>query len=649
VVTAVLVDERSLVGGGKWSGEIEWYGGEGAAGEVETVRKVGAVVAAAAAAAAAAVERERGGGETTTEAEAEAEAEAVRRVLPEHAHVSSVVGEAGEEVTFERLVRADDAATIVEVRVGPGSIVPKPPVVVAETPPPAAAPPARKPRKGRKSKAAKKEREREEERERERERPRVVRCAIGDVNVVAVGADGCSRYLDEEGRAVPVPPDWAASVSTAAAQLATPTTSVLALALDDVFVALVRLRPAPVVGAVAALRDLAEAGVRTILVSGATAAETVAGGVTLGLLSREQAAVKEGTGSTVHGPSIGSLTADAWDDLLARPTPVFARATPHDKRTIVTTLQTRGIVTAVVAADVTNVLALQAADVALTVGEDAAPDAVHAADFHLVRGDLRAILPLIQRSRALPENLARMFDLAQAHVLPQLVPAFLTLCAGMPPALTPASLIIFNLGTEVAPSVALALQNPETDLLRRPPTTKGWRSHVAYAHGVAGTSIAAAALVAFFVTLCRTGIPLSSLPHSYADHWHPAAEPLVLEGGLTLSAAEQTALLGEAQSSYFLTVALAQLWHTFFLKSTRRSIFSTPLWDNKRLNAALALKFAVIVVYLFTPAASQLLGAALPGPPGFLLHFGPFFILFFYSEFTKAKDRCHCREERKGL
>ena len=97
------------------------------------------------------------------------EAEAVRRVLPEHAHVSSVVGEAGEEVTFERLVRADDAATIVEVRVGPGSVVPKPPVVVAETPPPAAAAPARKPRKGKKSKAAKKEREREEERERERE------------------------------------------------------------------------------------------------------------------------------------------------------------------------------------------------------------------------------------------------------------------------------------------------------------------------------------------------------------------------------------------------------------------------------------------------------------------------------------------------
>eukprot|EP00020_Sapocribrum_chincoteaguense_P003036 CAMPEP_0170740804 /NCGR_PEP_ID=MMETSP0437-20130122/5875_1 /TAXON_ID=0 /ORGANISM="Sexangularia sp." /LENGTH=851 /DNA_ID=CAMNT_0011079321 /DNA_START=311 /DNA_END=2863 /DNA_ORIENTATION=- len=465
---------------------------------------------------------------------------------------------------------------------------------------------------------------------------RKVTCMVGRPQ--AVVSDWCTRYLGDDGRSHPLSLHHAQSIQAAAFDLAEPASSVLALAYDETFVCLVSIVDAPVDGAVESLASLRDAGVRVILMTGDEEVQAFASAATLGGVVQNDLVAKDELVS-VDGSTVRSMAREQWDEVLARQTPIFARASPHDKRALVAELQARGHVAVVVGSDVTNVPALQAADVAVTVSETASPDAVRAADLHLVRGDLRALLPIIQRSRSLPENMARTFCLSMTHAVPQLLPALLVVCMKMPPALTPASIVIFNLGTEMAPSVALAQQAPEPDLLRRPAATKRWLSHLTYALGVAGCTLSAAAMAAYLLTFRRAGIPIHSLRETSGRYWHAAAEPFEIPGDVSLNAAAQVELLGKAQASFFLTLALAQLWHTLLLKSTRRSIVATPLWDNRMLNGALCLKLVVTVVYVLTPAASTLLGTVRPGIEGYLFHFVPAVVLTVYTELGKARGR----------
>ena len=79
---------------------------------------------------------------------------------------------------------------------------------------------------------------------------------------------------------------------------------------------------------------------------------------------------------------------------------------------------------------------------------------------------------------------------------------------------------------------------------------------------------------------------------------------------------------GAATTVAFLTIALAQLWHVFNIRSSEGGVLGNAVVGNPYVWAALALCLVLIVGAIHAPLVSAALELAPPGLPGWLLALG---------------------------
>ena len=321
-----------------------------------------------------------------------------------------------------------------------------------------------------------------------------------------------------------------------------------------------------------AVRACRSAGIRTVMITGDHPDTAAAIGRTLGLVSS--------AGQVVTGAALDAMS----DEELRRRAPefsVYARVQPQHKARIVRAWQQRGCVTAMTGDGVNDAPAVKAADIGVGMGVTGTDVTKNVADMVLADDNFATIAAAVAEGRRIYENIRKAIQFLLASNMSEVASIFLATLLGIR-LLEPVHLLWINLITDCFPALALGMEQAEPGSMHRPPRPRG---QGIFAGGLGvdvlwqGALVTALTLGAYFAgTRLETGL------------WQVAQSQL----GVTMA---------------FLTMSMAELFHSFNLRSRRGSIFAQQ-GENPYLWAALAGSLALTTGVLFWPPAAAAFGFA---------------------------------------
>jgi Ca2+-transporting ATPase len=229
---------------------------------------------------------------------------------------------------------------------------------------------------------------------------------------------------------------------------------------DLTFEGFVGLADPPDAGVKETIARLRGAGLRTVMLTGDQRLTAAAIGRELGLF--------HGAGRVIDAREL-----DAWseEDLRAGvvDADAFSRITPEHKLKIVSALQARGEVVAMLGDGVNDAPALRRADVGVAMGGRGTDAARQAAAVVLRDDRFETIGAAIEEGRVIFDNIRKfvfyLFSCNVAELMVLLVTGF----AGYAPPLAPLQILWLNLITDTLPALALAVEPADDNVMARPP------------------------------------------------------------------------------------------------------------------------------------------------------------------------------------
>ena len=359
-------------------------------------------------------------------------------------------------------------------------------------------------------------------------------------------------------------------------------------AKELVFVGLVGMSDPLREEAKAAISTCREAGIRTVMITGdqqPTAAEIARQlGIDVDLKGRAL--------RTVHGRELANLDAEGWKRTVADAA-VFARVSPEHKLQILEALQQQGHVVAMTGDGVNDAPALKKADIGIAMGIKGTEVAKENADMVITDDNFASIVGAVEQGRIIYGNILRfLHDLLSCN-FSEILTVFIALMIGWPLPLVALQILWLNLITDIFPAFALALEPSAPDVMKRPPRDSQESLLTPRFVGLIiwqGLLLAGATLFAFGVGM-----------HSHGTEG---------EG------------LRQATTMAFMTLALAQVFHAFNARSQSRSAFTSRLFTNGWLWAAVGICLILQAAAVYVPLLQKVLHTAPPTLPDWfrLLH-----------------------------
>ena len=226
------------------------------------------------------------------------------------------------------------------------------------------------------------------------------------------------------------------------------------------FAGFIGLADPPAPGVKETIARLQAAGMRTIMLTGDQRLTAEAIGRELGLLRSDD--------RVIEGRELETLSRDDLHAVVAQ-AGAFSRITPEHKLRIVTALQARGEIVAMLGDGVNDAPALRKADVGVAMGTRGTDVAKEAAAIVLRDDRFETIAAAVEEGRVVFDNIRKfvfyLFSCNVAEVLVLLAAGI----SGLPLPLFPLQLLWLNMITDTFPALALAMEPPEADVMQRPP------------------------------------------------------------------------------------------------------------------------------------------------------------------------------------
>ncbi len=154
---------------------------------------------------------------------------------------------------------------------------------------------------------------------------------------------------------------------------------------------------------------------------------------------------------------------------LALKTSVFSRVSPGNKLEIVKALQDSNKVVAMTGDGINDSPALRAADIGVAMGCTGTDVAREVADVVLEDDNLETMIIAIKMGRTIYGNVQKSLRFLLSTNLSEIMVSFASNTFGMGQPLTEMQLLWINLVTDIFPGLALAMEQPENDIMERKP------------------------------------------------------------------------------------------------------------------------------------------------------------------------------------
>ncbi len=226
-------------------------------------------------------------------------------------------------------------------------------------------------------------------------------------------------------------------------------------------IGLLGFRDPPREGALQSVAEARSAGVRTVMITGDHPETALAIARATGIAGASEVDV-------VTGTELDHLDGDAMPARILSAS-VFARVTPEHKVRIVEAFREAGEVIAMTGDGINDVPALQAAHIGVAMGKRGTDAARAAADMVLTDDDYSTIVRAIRRGRAVYDNVLSFVHLLLAANAGEILVFALAIGLGLSAPLTILQILLVNLLTDGLPALALGLDRPRRDVMRRGP------------------------------------------------------------------------------------------------------------------------------------------------------------------------------------
>ncbi len=268
---------------------------------------------------------------------------------------------------------------------------------------------------------------------------------------------------------------------------------------DLTMLGLVGMWDPPRDGVPEAVRICAEAGIRTVMITGDHKATATAIAKDIGLFKSGDEALT--------GAELTALS----DDELAAHLPrvrVFARVAPEQKLRIVQAFRRAGEIVAMTGDGVNDAPALRHAHIGVAMGRGGTEVARQAADIILTDDNFATLVDAVREGRAIYRNIQKFVFFLLSSNAGLALTVFAVAMTGAWSPLTPLMILWINLVTNGAPALALGVDPPGSDQMHAPPrppseSLVGRRDLLGIA--LVGVVVAAAALVGYSDRLCPAG------------------------------------------------------------------------------------------------------------------------------------------------
>lgn len=285
---------------------------------------------------------------------------------------------------------------------------------------------------------------------------------------------------------------------------------------------------------------------------------------------------------TVHGRELTDLDAEGWKRKVADAA-VFARVSPEHKLRIVEALQQQGHIVAMTGDGVNDAPAMKQADIGIAMGIKGTEVAKENADMVITDDNFASIVGAVEQGRIIYGNILRFLQYLLSCNIAEILTVFIALMIGWPLPLVALQILWLNLVTDIFPAFALALEPSAPDVMKLPPRDPKESLLTPRFIGL----IVWQGLLLAGVTLLAFGVGMN---------WHGTEG----EG------------LRQATTMAFMTLALSQIFHAFNARSQQRSAFTSRLFTNGWLWAAVGMCLILQAIAVYVPILQRVLHTVPP-------------------------------------
>ncbi|MEG1242517.1 MAG: cation-translocating P-type ATPase [Oscillospiraceae bacterium] len=319
-----------------------------------------------------------------------------------------------------------------------------------------------------------------------------------------------------------------------------------------------------------AIEECRSAGIRPIMITGDHIDTASAIARELGILVGDDMAV---TGSQI------SEMDDEEFEKRFQDISVYARVQPEHKVRIVNAWRKAGYITAMTGDGVNDAPSIKSADIGVGMGITGTDVTKNVADMVLADDNFATIVGAVEEGRRIYDNIRKAIQFLLSSNMSEVMSIFTATLLGFT-ILKPVHLLWINLVTDCFPALALGLESAEADVMLRKPRSS---SDGVFAGGV-GVDVAYQGLIVTVLTLAAYFIG----HFMEAGVWEIAASP----DGMTMA---------------FLTMSMAEIFHSFNMRSQRGSIFTLKT-QNKALWFAGVASLVCTTLVLYVPFLQRAFG-----------------------------------------
>jgi len=363
----------------------------------------------------------------------------------------------------------------------------------------------------------------------------------------------------------------------------------------------------------AAIEECRTAGIRPVMITGDHKDTAVAIAKELGIITDASEAIT--------GAELDAISDEEICEFVKK-YGVYARVQPEHKTRIVTAWKANGYITAMTGDGVNDAPSIKSADIGVGMGITGTDVTKNVADMVLADDNFATIVSAAGEGRRIYDNIRKAIQFLLASNMSEVLGVFTASVLGFI-LLNPVHLLFINLVTDCFPALALGLEKAEPDTMKRPPRDSkdgifagGLGFDVIYQ----GVLVTAITIVAYLIGSFKEFAP------TYGAEWF---------AHLTQSGIKES---GHGMTMAFLAMSMCEIFHSFNMRSQRKSVF-TLKGQNMVLWAAMLGSLLLTTLVIEVPFLANAFGFTTIGWEEYGIALGLAILVIPIVEIVKAIQR----------